>query len=323
MQPIWQDAFCTLASGVSGGVSFRVRVYEAGAWTTIYTGVCNPRPGSSDAVVRVNDICAAYLTRNWPTNAEDDFYQAAFQIQASLAGNWTTIDTITFTRDWSYDNWINPAMDIPVRPVLDVLLPNQYLPIFSNDGHFRATIIGVDFNDDFNIDFSSLPWYVDYERDGYTYMLDLSAYPGWQLIEANGLQYRPAAFCGNYVLYYINAYGGWDSLPVQGRTVQTDGYTRHTLEKSYDNNTYTARGTNNYVTEIAERFVLHTGPLTTDQSERMHNITGSTFVYLHDMNTGRVHPVVLTVSSAERQTRAGVLHFYEIEAQLAQERIRR
>jgi hypothetical protein len=55
----------------------------------------------------------------------------------------------------------------------------------------------------------------------------------------------------------------------------------------------------------------------------MHHLTGSTFVYLHDITTGRVHPVTLTASSAERKTRAGVLHFYEIEAQLAQERIRR
>ena len=323
MHPIWQDTFVTLASGVSAGVSFRVQVYEAGAYVPIFTGVCNPRPGSTDAVTPVNDKCAAYLTRRWPTNAEDDFYQATFQVQAYVSGAWTTIDEITFTRDWSYDVSRNQATDIPVAPVLDVLNPRQYLPIFSNDGHFRASIIGVDFSRDFNLDFSSLPWYVDYQRDGYTYMLDLTQYDGWHLIEANGRQYRPADLCGGYVLYYINAFGGWDSLPVQGRMIQTDNYTRHTFDKQYDNNTYTARGTENYVTEIAERYVLNIGPLTTDQSARMHHLTGSTFVYLHDITTGRVHPVTLTASSAERKTRAGVLHFHEIEAQLAQERIRR
>lgn len=321
-QAIWKDALVTLSSNTSTGVPFRIRVTESGNAVTIFEGTCWPRPGSTKAIVKVNDICADYLTRTFPLEG-NDWYEATFTIQAYLSGSWTTIDTITFTRDWSYDRAFAETIDIPVAPVTEYLHPDGYLPIFSDTGQFRAHIISGDFNEDFSLDFASASWYVDYSRDGYTHFLDLTDYEGWTKITANGKTYLPAPMCGGFVLYYINAFGGWDTLPVRGRVVKSDAVTPYNLDKAYTNNADYHRGTETYVNEIKAKYRLTIGPLTSDQSARMHHLLGSTYVYLHDIERGRLYSVVLNNPGGERKERKGALHTYEIEATLAQDRTRR
>lgn len=322
--PIWKDYILDLGASADP-ILYRIRVFEDGAWTTIYEGRAYPRPGAANVLVKINGVCADYLTRAWPSAVEDDWYEARFKVETydPDTDTWDEEDDVTFTRDWSYDSDFDPGTDIPVVPVLDVFNPGQLLPIFSDSGEFEANLQSGDFNEDFNDDFSGEAWYEDFERDGYTYMLDLKDYPGVETITANGRKYKVGNFCGGFVLYYINAYGGWDFLPVQGRTAQFDDLTRYNREKAYENTAYINRGTENYVNEIRERYVLNVGPLTSDQSSRMHHLIGSTFVYLHDIVKDRIHPVTLSVTSAERKTRAGVLHTYQIEAVVAQDRTRR
>lgn len=321
-QPIWRDYYVVL--GTSGvPVLYRISVYEDAEWVPIFNGKAYPRPGWNEVKAKINNICADYLTRAWPSPTQDDWYSARFKVETYDGSAWTEADDVTFARDWSYDDTFIVGTDVPVAPVSEFLNPGQLLPIFSDTGEFEAHIQGGDFNDDFNDDFSNSGWYTDNYRDGYTYMLDLRDYPGWRTITANGRKYKAANLCGGYVLYYINAFGGWDSLPVTGRAVQFDDLERYTKDNDYNNGSYEARGTENYVNVVKERYRLNIGPLTSDQSSRMHHLVGSTFVYLHDLAKDRVFPVTLTVTSEERKTRAGILHTYQIEAVVSQDRTRR
>lgn len=321
-QPIWKDADVVLAVDETA-IEYRIQVKKGNTWETIFQGKAFARPGMTNPTVRINDICSDYLTKELPLLGHADQYDGTFKVEYWMYDDWYEKDTYIFTRDWSYDLGFAPATDIPVDPVVLGLNPDQYLPLFSRDGVFAATIRGGDFNEDFNLDFSAANWYVSQISDGVTYFLDLSQYPGWSTIEANGLVYKAADLCGGFVLYYINAYGGWDSLPVAGRAVKVDGITRHNRDVVYNNGSYTARGRDNFVNEIQERFRLYVGMIGSEAAKRMHHLIGSTFVYLHDLEKGRVYPVVLTATSHEHQTRVGMLANYELEAVIAQDRIRR
>lgn len=318
MIPIWLDYYVTLDSSASTGVAFRILCDGA----VIYSGVSWPRPDSTEVSVKINDICADYLTRALPLEGSD-YYDMTFTVQKYDTGSsaWVDVEEVTFTRNWSYDDSFDVDSDVPVAPITKRLHPSQYLPIFSNNGTFEATIYG-DYTIDFNLDFATAG-YVSYLSDGITYFLDLSQYSNLGTIVANGITYKVEDLCGGYVLYYINAYGGWDSLPIEGNTSIVDALTRYTKEKVYNNGTYPARGKDNYVNEVERRFKFNIGPLTADEASRMHHLLNSTYVYLHDIEKGRIHPLVLTGTSYETKERRGVFHFYQVEAALAQDRTRR
>lgn len=50
----------------------------------------------------------------------------------------------------------------------------------------------------------------------------------------------------DYVLYYVNAYGGWDSLLVGGNVMKRDEFTSHTYRNKN-------RGKVKYLNEISEK----------------------------------------------------------------------
>lgn len=326
--PIWKDYFVTLGTS-SDGSAIKFRLVQGSA--VIYTGKAYPRPGSTQVSVRINDILADHFSRALPTE-DEDLYGITITIQKYANSSWTTLYQAVFTRDWSYDNGFTPITDTPVVPVVPILNPLQYLPLWGYGGVWEADLIIApnspgDFCNDFNNDFlyygaTTIHLSSD-EGDGDFTFLDLSQYDNLVAVQANGITYQVADMCGGFVLYYLNAYGGWDSLPVQGRTIRTDTYARNNREFIYNNRTYPARGTDNYATEVTEKYTLNIGPLTTEQSANMHHLLGSTFVYLHDIAKGRIHPVVLTNGAEEHKTAAGSLHFYEVEATLAQNRLRR
>ena len=321
--PIWKDYFITLFGGAAGKpVDFSVYCKDS----PIYTGRAFPRPGSNYPSIRVNEICADYLTRALPI-VGNDYYGAEFRVTYNGLSS-----AFTMARDWSYESTFTPGTDAPMFPVVPILHPGQYLPIWAPEGAYTATLIlrpasPGDFCNDFNDDFlyfgatSIVVTKSDLEGD--FQFLDLSAYSNLAAVQVNGITYQVADLCGGYVLYYINAYGGWDSIPVQGRTIRTDTITRYNREDVYSNGFYYNRGKENYVNEVEEKFKFVIGPLTTEQSARMPHLLGSTFVYLHDIDKGRIHPLNLTAATIEHKTRPGALHFYEVEASLGQNRTRR
>lgn len=323
-QAIWKDCYVTLGTS-SVGMNFRIQLIKRdNNFTTIYTGKAYARPGTTSVVVKVNDICADYLQRAYPPESiEGDWQDAKFSVQFQDSyGIWGIADTITFYRDWSYNTAFIPGTDAPLDSITGLVSPGGFLPLYSKTGEFTAHIGGGDYNNDFSLDFRAADWYIENVSNGVTYFLDLRDYPGAKWVEANGRRYTLAQQCGGWCLYYINAYGGWDALPVEGRTIRRANLTRYQVAKEYDNRTYPARGLDNYASEIEGRFVFNVGPLTTEQSRKMHHLLGSTFVYAHDLEGNRVHPVVLS-GNYEILDRAGALVTYQVEAVLAQDRLRR
>ena len=334
-QPIWKDYFVDLGAPAASGAGVPFYIYSVAKSETIYTGVSYPKPGAASAEARINDVCADYLARYFMEQPDATMPpRATFRVYVTTSGSAVLKDTVEFYNDWSYDPYYNPSSDGQNFPVVPTFAQGQFIPVtlwsgsvgtftvYMPDGRtYTAAPVKYragDFNNDFNDDFLLRTQYF-----GDSYMIPMGDYPGAARVTYKGRTWYASTKCPQYVLYYANAYGGWDSLPVEGKDVRADSLTRYTTGLVYDNSSASARGKDNYLNDIKRTAELWTGWLNADQSSRMHHLLNSTAVYLHDMETGLIHPVVLTSSTTEYKNARGLMYAYKIEAELAQERLRR
>ena len=336
LAPIWKDHYVTLGNGDYYDYELRL---DTAAGARIFSGRAYKRPGDADVTVRINDIVADYLAQALPNLAPAGFTSFALAATVLTITGGITKDTTTFFNDWSYDTDFNPATMPLADPVLAELDPRQHL-IFSTlpassltatlhyaDGTTGTVVIQIarsaDFNNDFNADFSLQ----ETSASGGAAVLDLSQFDGLVAVTIGGMTYRVSdGPCHEWAVYYVNAYGGWDSLLLGGTTVRRDALVRHTTLQDYDNRDATARGRKDYAIEVTPAWTLRTDLLTDDQSSRMHHLLNSPEVYLSELATGKVWPVVLTDGGADRQTFKSNGHRpnqYTFNAELAQERYRR
>lgn len=108
--------------------------------------------------------------------------------------------------------------------------------------------------------------------------------------------------CGEIALYYKNRKGGWDSFLVEGNVTKKDEYTKYTYNRSFNNNTLEfENGT--YHSQIVTSYVLNTGWLNDQQSDNLaFNLLSSNEVYLHNLCTDKVYPVVIKDNTATYKT---------------------
>ena len=336
--PIWKDRRVTLAN--SGTYAdFEIRQDNASG-TLLYSGRAYPRPGETDITAKINDICAPFLRVPIPDLGLRFTPMKVSETFATCVGG-VAKDTITFYNDWSYDRDYTADPNVPLSdPIRDEVDPRQTL-MFSvlsgvtsvnvtltfTDGTTMVVSVQValsaDFNNDFNNDFALVD---DPSRSG-TAILDLSPFTGLASVSFMGRTYKVRQdTCTRFALYYVNAYGGWDSFLLDGYTTRRDNLTRHTALQDYDNDSETARGRKDYALEVTPAWTLRTGILTDDESSRMHHLLNSTEVYLQDLTDGTFHPVVLTDTETPRKDYRGngrQLNTYTFGAEYAQEMTRR
>ena len=334
--PIWKDYFVNL--GTAESVQFRILVGD----DVIYTGKAFKRPGKANNEIRINDICADYLEHVFPALEQTTFTGSnqplTFVIQTLSGSSWTTRANVQFDNNWSYDYDYDPTtmgLSFPINGKVD---KRQWVMFsvynasnvtatikFINGSSFDVVIpveISDDFNDDFNLDFSKI--YKAPETG--TAVFNMSQWEDVDTITIENKTFRVVDNCDTYVLYYLNAYGGWDSLLIGGNHSVSDNLTRHTRETEYDNRSVQNRGVHNYVNEISKTMTLHTSWLSDDESSRMHHLLNSTNVFLGDLVTGQMIPVILTDTRTDYKTykgNGGRLVNYTINVTIAQERIRR
>lgn len=125
-----------------------------------------------------------------------------------------------------------------------------------------------------------------------------------------------------YCLYYLNAYGGIDSLCVRGKVVESDNVTTEAYNRSADN-TYPMHAKKILSKRIQKAYTLYTGYLNDTQSRRMRHLLTTTLCWIHDLSTGRITPVNITTSSVVYKTLANDRKvYYTINAEEAFERVR-
>ena len=99
--------------------------------------------------------------------------------------------------------------------------------------------------------------------------------------------------CGTYVLYYVNARGGWDAFAFH-KGEKSETITQHNYSKTFNNTTYEFEN-KRYISEIDTTYKLSTGILTDAQSKSFaKNLVSSNKCYLHNLSEGWIKPVVIT-----------------------------
>ena len=337
-QPIWKDYFVTLGTGDSA--RFRIILQDLGQ--TIYTGTAYKRPGEENISVRINDICADYMQHTLPTLDNATFtrlsFPLTFSVQTIVNNRWTDRVIMQFYNDWSYDYDYNPetmGMSFPISRKVDVNMPIVWTAYNTEmvraDIHYKngtssfvliPVAISNDFNADYNQDFSQSTA----AAGSGTAVFFPSQWENVRSIELGGVTFEIVDACAKYALYYVNAYGGWDALMLEGNSMETDSLKRYTREVVYDNNDIVNRGVHNYVNEITKQFRVTTGWLLGDSGKMMHHLLNSTEVYLYDISEQQMIPVIIPSNSSEYRTfknNGNRLVRYELNLQVAQNRIRR
>ena len=337
--PIWKDKIVDL--GTSESVDFCIKL-DHPSGEMIYRGKAHRRPGETHIKIRVNDICADYLQNVLPSLSQAEFtdlsFPLKFYVQRLIDGEWVSATSFEFLNDWSYDYAYDVAtmgMAFPINGRIDArqwVVFTAYdaeevtAVITYKDGTTSSVIIPIAISDDFNADFN-----LDFARSARaagsgTAVFDLSAWEDVASITINGKELKVATDCRDWALYYVNAYGGWDSLLIEGLVTEKDNLTRHTREMEYDNTDPRNRASQNYINEIEKVYTINTSWLSDDESARMHHLLNSTDVYLGNINTGEMLPVNLVNTTTEYKTykgNGGRLVNYTFDAVLAHNRIRR
>lgn len=335
MESIWKDKYISL--GTADSVIFRIKVGD----DEIYRGKANKRPGETNNTIKINEVCADYLQNTLPYLSAShftDFTAPTFTIQKSSGTTWSDVASVQFINDWSYDRGYNPAtmgMSFPITGRVDSRQWITYTAYNASqvnavvrfaDGTSINVIIPVAISNDFNADFNN-----DFSRSvrsagSGTAVFDLSQWAGVTSITIGGTTYKVTTDCKRYALYYANAYGGWDTLLIEGNHKEFDNLERYTRETEYDNRDVVNRGRYNFVNEITKGFTLNTGWLTDAEADKMHHLINSTNVYLYDINTGEMIPAILTDNTCEYKTyksEGNKLVNYSLQLELANIRTRR
>lgn len=336
VHPIWKNYIVNLGSSES--VEYIISYKSGGSLTAIYSGKAWKRPGEQSVYICINDVCADWLVNTFPSLSEGfsrSDMPVEFVVQTiSAAGVYTEKARVRFINDWSYDAGYNPEKQGLALPINGRYDSRQWLLwtgldvsevqaeiILSNGESIKVFIpveITADFDADFNADFATSAR----SAGSGTAVFSPSQWGDVSKVIINGVEYHCAKGCSRYVLYYLNAHGGWDSLLIEGAASEEDKLTRHTMTKAgvYD------REKSNYLNEIEKSITLHTSWLSDEQSLRMHHLLNSTDVYLHDLEKNSILPVILEGSSTPYKTfkgEGGKLVNYTIEVTIAQSRMRR
>jgi hypothetical protein len=130
--------------------------------------------------------------------------------------------------------------------------------------------------------------------------------------------------CYKYCLYYLNQYGGWDSLLFRGRELKTDDLARLSYKKNY-----VAGSTDfhkvDYLTTIQEKWALNTSFLDDTESSKMINLMASNKIFIHDLEEGYIAPVNITNSNCEHKNyknQGRKMATYNIEVSASQPKYR-
>lgn len=100
--------------------------------------------------------------------------------------------------------------------------------------------------------------------------------------------------CGDYALYYLNSFGGWDSYLVENKVNKSKSINFYTTEKYYRNLNVDFEQYR-YISELQNSYDITTNLLTDEQATNIvDNLFTSNEVYLHNLTKDVIYSVLVT-----------------------------
>ncbi len=317
--PIWKDYIYTVPLQVD-----RLQYLVKYNGNNIYKGWSYEMDGANNIII--NEVCQNYLSTVFPYSRatgvwmEDPYAERMFELYIGTDETEEPsikVAEITFLYDWSYSDYLDYQYDrwLAMEPLQDYYDSRQYelfsvntLATLTN----RAGIEYINLHDSRSVIAVQLP--VGSYR---LYNYDAQALKVFKFtVQEN---------CGvRYCLYYVNSRGGWDSVLVDGNYLGADKYKRNTYIQNYITPSLN-RGVVEYKNNINETWTLNLRNLTDEKNKLFHNLFESTNVFLHDLEEGRILPVIITTTEMQYKTRKNQKrksYSYQITVESAQRKIR-
>lgn len=258
MIPIWKNTVYTQAGSE---LIYTIEVLDE----EIFTGKAYAYPNSNTINININKICENYLKEILPINtftANTGSWVTtnnSYKTFVLKDNSGTTLNTYSFYWDWSYEDLSSASTQSISKPI----------------------------NGRYTLDMYKLQ----------TTLSTTSVTGNYDKTAASGLGYTTSA-CGDYALYYINRYGGADSLLIEGNVKEKDEFNVSSFVTYLDGNV--ERENNRYLNEISHSYELNTGWLKDSESEILaKHLLSSNDVYLHNLKTDKIIPVDITDTSVE------------------------
>lgn len=273
--PIWKDTIFEYTTPAAY-VNYQIR-YEGGE---VFFGRAYKYPDAENVLINVNKLCQDNLSIDFP----DLDYAGSYSTYTHPEGfhyfniyinnSQTPVDTFSFIYNWSYKEL--PETGITQFDISHPINGKHCTGMYCFHTYFEA------------------------ELESPTVRTEISRIPS-QIYDLMGNRVYDKEGCGEYVLYYLNSYGGWDGFLIEGNVKRVDNYTKYSINRAYNNTTLEFEEST-YISQIEDTYALTTGWLTDEQSENLAaNLLGSNKVYLHNLKDDSIIPVNITDKSAEHK----------------------
>lgn len=317
-RPVWEDDYFTFPFQYRGSVNYDIKDVKADE--IIYSGRAYEEPNNNNIKINVGRIVNGYLSNNFPEVIDDEpvHYLTDYSHTYNIMVGDVVEGTYTYYNSWAYEPVTGYSISVPIRKTIDrrqVFVYSLYRGDNSNDmfiydNGFENHNIYIDDNQalicDKNLNEDVREVIITKQGD----------------IEVD--RFTVIDSCYDWCLYYSNAYGGWDSLLIKGNVVKTDKINSQYYKKEYNNKTYEF-GRTKYLNIVTPSYKLYTDWFYDEEQSKLHHLLESTEVYLHNLVTDKIEPVIITNTECEYKTYTnnGKKKFYNtINVEVAQEKFR-
>lgn len=320
--PIWKDTVYTFGgTDVVYGIYVESRVYVGGQWITydelLFKGRAYAKPNETVVNVMINKICQNYLHTidtlfNGAVGVANPF--GMFKLKNEYG---TLLHTYYFVGDWSYSPL---TLGVKTNPITPYIGDGQKL-FFSTLAQEQQTVKwGMRYYNG-TADYDNTEYLTN---DYMTNVVTESRQKGVDSFYINDKEYNVLPKCQcKWVLYYLNPYGGYDWFVITGRVKRNDRLETYTITQNY-NNTTSEFGKKRYLSTINVNYQINTQWLTQEQSDRMWELMESNQVWLHNLETDEIMPVIITDTEVEHKQKTNLNRMisYQINVELSQGRER-
>lgn len=334
--PIWKDVEYIFGSSemveysVYQTTKVRIGNTMADMDTLIFKGRSCRRPNEEANSILVNKICQNYIES--PTLKKEAVgVGGGYGVFKLKSGEGTiTYRTYRFINDWSYSN--DFATGLLSRPILNdrTVYKNQLLPFTVFGAAEKVEVVyGINYKDGTTDDYgNAVPNYTNVVSLKNGVQTEIFPYTGRttgaESYVINDVVYPIGNDCEvQYVLYYVNPWGGYDWFPIKGRVDENDEITQYTYTQNYNNTTWDF-GKRRYLCNIKKKYSLNTNWMKEEEAARMWYLLQSNTVYLHNLQKNEIQPVIITNSTTEykKRTMRSSRISYRIDVELSQTRER-
>ena len=320
--PVWKDEFYYINKATATYSLVNDRTGDV-----IYRGKAVKYPDKEYIEINISPLVRGYVSSSVSNFTDSGRYNVqSYSVPINLMIDDVMKANYIYINDWSYDkNPNNFMISDPIRKVCDSrqwFLYSYYSRIpdtstAKNAGYIIYYYAG-DTSASFHISDSSQT----------LLKLKLTKYNKPKRIVVGvyeeRTEFKVIDSCYEYCLYYVNAYGGWDSLLIQGNTLKSDNITSSYYMKNFNNNTNQFEKVK-YNNVMTTKYQLYTDWFNDDEQSRLHHLLESTEVYLHNLVTDEILPVVITNNTCDWKTFSNngrKMWYNTINVEVSQQRIR-